>query len=89
MARCFTFETDCVHSDGESISAMVDASRDITARTFGRYVSIREVNQRLGYTGTGLTVSKDWAVSFSKSRYRGKRCVYVTWSAIEFIWVEG
>jgi len=85
------FVTDCIHSDGWSIRGMIDESRDISRRTFLQHVdreNLREVELRLGYSdhpSHGLTMAGDYHVSYSKSVYRGRPCVYFTWSAIEHI----
>lgn len=90
-----TFETDCVGSgDGAAIQAMVDSAQDITRRTFCRHVdqqSREEVERALGYQvgpGPDLTLARDWHVSYHKSTYRGRPCVYFRWSAIEHIFTE-
>ena len=95
MNSAFEFRTNCIHSTGESISEMVEAATQISYRTFRRYVSIEEVNEMLGYLNPGqrhykgrLTLQKDYAVSYYKSRYEGAPCYYVRWSAIEFIWTK-
>jgi hypothetical protein len=86
------FTTNCISSDGESINRMTDAARSITRRTFLRHVApgaLAEIEQSLCYdTGTergGLRMSNDWAVSYHKSTYRGRPCVYFRHSAIEWI----
>jgi hypothetical protein len=86
------FETCCVNSDGPSITAMVDNARDITRRTFLRHVdrdNLASVEASLKYdTGTergGLRMSKDYHVSYHRSTYRGRPCVYFRHSAIEYI----
>lgn len=84
------FETDCVHSDRESITAMQDAATEITRRTFLRHVDrgeLLDLERQLGYdTGAergGLRMAKDWHVSYARSIYRGRPCVYFQHSRIE------
>lgn len=70
---------------------MLDSSREITRRTFLKYVdrdSMREMELGLGYVAhhkQGLTMAADWAVSYHKGRYKGRRCIFFQWSAIEHI----
>ena len=79
----------CVQLNGRHVTDMVDQSRTITDRTFRKHITKGQYNElelALGYrNGTRLFLSTDYAVSFSKSKYRGRPCVYVTWSAIEHV----
>jgi hypothetical protein len=89
MATRKTFITDCISSDGESINAMKDGSVDISRSTFVRHTdneSRQDIERSLGY-GKDFSITKDWHVGYSKGTYRGKPCVYMTWSAIEYIFV--
>jgi len=82
----------CVQLNGRHITDMVDQSRTIANRTFRKHITKEQYNQlelSLGYrNGCGLYLSTDFAVNFSRSKYRGRRCVYVTWSAIEYVFAE-
>ena len=90
-----TYLTNCIGSDGASIQHMTDIARDITRKTFLQYVdraSLTALEQELGYAlptarNGELTMARDWHVSYHKSVYRGRRCVYFRWSAIEHIFV--
>ena len=87
----YRFETDCVHSDGPSIIDMVDRARRISASTFRDVIgshNYTRLEARLGYTHTNLRLDRDYHVSFHRSTYRGKPCVYVQHSRIEYIFVE-
>jgi hypothetical protein len=70
---------------------MVDKARDISRRTFLVHVNrddLAKLADEMGYARhpkQGLTLAADWAVSYHKSRYRGLPCVYLRWSAIEYI----
>lgn len=85
------FITDCVHSNGPDITAMVDAAIDITRRTFLRHVDrndLERVEGGLGYEKDprkGLTMAADYHVSYHRSKFQGRRCYYFQWSAIEHI----
>ena len=42
----------------------------------------------LSFAERGLHLSRDWGVSFYRSRYRGNRCYYMQHSAIEYIFIR-
>lgn len=81
--------TCCVNSTGEVIQDMVDRPREITYRTLLKYVSIEHLLETfpcyVKYKSMGLTINTDYGVSFCKSTYKGRKCVYVTHSGIEYI----
>ena len=83
--------TDCVSSDANSINAMIDNAREIAYRTFIRHVSLEHLLAIFpGYylnSRQGLTLKKDWYVTYHSSIYRGKPCVYLCHSAIEYVFV--
>jgi len=84
------FITDCVNSTQEAISNMIEQSKSITYKTFFKRVDWVEVSRMLGYhlhPSHGLTIKNDYHVSYSKSKYKGKSCYYVTWSSIEYIFI--
>lgn len=83
------FLTNCIESDGRSINDMKQAATMIVRRTFLRHVdrsSLNDIEKELGY-GRDFPMSKDWHVSYHKSTYRGKPCIYFVWSAIEYVFV--
>lgn len=88
-----TFTTNCISARGVDISDMVDESRQITRKTFLKHIKTEEMKNleiELGYAGhykQGLTMSRDWHVSYWKSKYRNKPCVYFSWSSIEYIFI--
>lgn len=89
----FTFVTTCVDSDARSVELMLKKAKDISWTTLWRYVDRTEVHEMLGYDVLdrrgGLTLESDVNVPKpAKSMYRGKPCVFVTWSAIEHIFVR-
>lgn len=88
------FVTSCIHANGEDITAMVRDATPVTFKTMSRVVGepFREQQKLLNYdTGRergGLRMSKDFAVSYWRSKYKGKTCYYFRWSAIEHIFTE-
>ncbi len=84
----YEYLTCCVASTAELINDMTDNGRKITANTFFKHVSLQEVNEQFGYTGTCIpSIKKDWHVAYYKSTYDGQRCYYLVHSAIEYIYV--
>lgn len=89
----YTYRTNCTESTERLIRNMLDhdENREITRATFLKYVdreSLRAVEDILGYEGhpsQGLTMAGDGYVTYWKSFYRGRPCVYFSWSAIEYI----
>lgn len=85
------YVTNCVQSTERAITDMVDNSRDITRRTFLKHVhreDLARIAEEMGYAKhprQGLTLAADWSISYHKSQYRGRPCVYLCWSAIEYI----
>jgi hypothetical protein len=73
---------------------MQDKAVSITYRTMRRKLGkvLTDVEEMLGYdTGRGkrgLRMKNDFAVSFYKSTYQGKPCLYFVWSHIEHIFLE-
>lgn len=97
----YAYETSCVHAKGEDIQEMVDLARKITWETFRKYVYWREVKSLFpdysyrgenfdeqGILTIGFHIKDDFAVSFWKSRYRGKPCYFISHSGIEYIWTK-
>jgi len=83
------FVTDCVHSTANLISEMVDTAKEITYRTFSKYVDINEVSLNFGYAlpfQRGLHLKNDYAVRFFKSKYKSKLCYFMQHSCIEYIY---
>lgn len=93
MGMTYEYLTSCVDSTADAINAMVVRAIDVTYRTMLlRCPGLLDWAESVGYErdgrSGGLTLERDWAVSFHRSKYRGKRCYYVRWSAIEHIFVE-
>ena len=82
----------CVDSTAEDIHAMRDATEDIDFATFSEHADEWEKwAADAGYDpvgSDGLTLAEDWHVSYHRSQYRGRPCIYLVWSAYEHIWVD-
>lgn len=92
------FVTTCVNASGDDITAMNDAAKEITYDRMRRIVGqpFVDLQKQLNYDvpGTrgrdriGLTMRGDWAVSYHRSTYQGKPCLFFRWSHIEHIFQE-
>lgn len=90
----FRFITDCVNSTAGLIAPMNDAAVDISRRTFLKKVDreqLRAIECQLGYSShpkQGLTMARDFHVSYFRSKFGGRKCYFFRWSAIEYVFVE-
>lgn len=89
----YEHHTSCVQSTAKLIGDMVAAASDITYRTMLKHCpGLLDWAESVGYERNsrwgGLSLKNDWAVSFHRSEYGGRRCYYVCWSAIEHIFLE-
>jgi hypothetical protein len=92
----YSYAGCCIDSDAESITDMTERERSVSFRTILKHVGIEalaRVFPSYDWRGSthaagGLHMRNDWHVSYHKSWYRGRRCYYVRWSAIEFIFTE-
>lgn len=84
----YHFLIDCVQADcGQDINDMKETGREITRRTFLKYVnkeSLKEVENNLGYD-RDFSMARDWHVSYHKGTFCGDPAVWFVWSAIEHI----
>jgi len=92
MKKTYEYKTCCVNASGRDIENMVDSAIEITYNTFRKHVPsiiifARENGYATGRHKKGLRLKDDYAVSFHRGKYRGKRCYYIRHSAIEYIYV--
>lgn len=86
-----TYQFNC--PDVASLRDMIQRGRGIARKTFLRHVcrkSLLALEQALGYAchpSQGLTMAGDRHVGYFKSMYGGQLCVYITWSAIEYVFL--
>jgi hypothetical protein len=89
----YTYTTNCVSAKGDDISEMVDIAEDVTYDELKEHCQgLKEWELGNGYQpdgGKGLTLRKDWAVSYHRSKYLGRPCYYIYHSAIESVWTKG
>lgn len=85
------FETDCIHSDGPSINALLESATDISYATAYKILGpvLTQRAAELGYGGRGgLKLKDDWHVSYHRGVYRCRPAVFFRWSAIEQIFLR-
>lgn len=74
------------------LEKMIDEATEITYRTFCQHCNWREASELFGYDTHpkqgGLMLKNDWAVTYQRSKYKGKRCYVLCHSAIEYIFVH-
>lgn len=88
VARC-TDEHTWLHR--ARLEALYEADQEITADTFFRHVSLKEVSAELGYAfghEVGLHLKADYHVSYYRSTWRGVPCLHLEWSRIDHIFVQ-
>lgn len=94
MPETFTLRHRCTDQDmrASDLEDMYEADREITYRTFRKHCSdLPEVAQSLGYavgSERGLRLVNDGHVRFFRSRYKGRLCYHMDWSAIDHIWLQ-
>ncbi len=67
-----------------------DSSREIGYNRFLYYLGedkVRELERDLGYKGSGLTLKKDFHISYFTGKWRGEWAVCMMWSSIHHIWL--
>jgi hypothetical protein len=85
--RCDDFD----HTDVYELNKMVEGAKDSTYDTMQRHCAgLRNWALEQGYDPFkgGLTLRKDWHVSYHRSRIFGRRCYFLRWSSFEVIWIE-
>lgn len=66
-----------------------DNLREIKYRTFAKHVDVGTLSELLGYsfgrTNRGLRLRDDYHVRYGKSKFRGRTCYHLDWSAVDHI----
>jgi hypothetical protein len=83
---------DCGMANLPALNEMIERETQVSYRTLMRRVGrevLASVPQFDGYDWRlrprDLTMKRDFHVSYHRSVWQGRRCYYVRWSAIEFI----
>jgi hypothetical protein len=89
--NCVAWPDDDVHEPG-GLCDMSESARGISRRTFLRHVDPddrKELEAALGYAphdpGASLTMTRDWHVSYHRSKLHGRRVYFFKHSAIEYV----
>lgn len=87
----YLYECSCVDcTDVGALTEMIDSSNKVSYLTMLKHCEgLLKWAAEHGYShrsDQGVTLKKDWAVSYHKSTFRGAPCYYLCWSCIEFIW---
>lgn len=90
------FVGTCISAGMKNLDALIkmcDTAKPITHRTFRHHLDreqYQHLTRSLGYSAGrgGLTLPKDFHVGYYRSTYHQKPCVFLTHSAIEYIFVE-
>lgn len=90
---CVSWPSNDVHCEGGLVD-LIDEAITITRKTFMSHVDrddLRLVESQLGYEShpsKGPTMAGDWAVSYHRSKWHGKRVYFFKYSAIEYVFVN-
>jgi len=90
MNKKYTFLTSCVHvpkKDVDYLFEMTDNAVEITQKTFFKYVDRKEVYEMLGYS-RNFPMKNEYHVSYYKSKFKGMKCYFLSWSSMEYIFTE-
>lgn len=94
MAKEYVYETSCVACNDrlDALNKMIEDAVDIKYGTMQRNCKGLDAwAWEHGYENNvkqGLTLNRDWHVSYHKSTFEGQPCYFMRWSAFEFIWVK-
>lgn len=83
---CTNLATD---EELDSHQSMIDGSKSASLATARRAIGTDLVRwaREHGYDRS-FPLKNDWHVGHFRSVFLGRRCIYVVWSAFEFIWLE-
>jgi hypothetical protein len=85
--NCINWPKDDIET---GLIPMIDRSQRITYKTFLQHVSINDLEELFpdytwGPGKKGLRISKDFNVSFHRSKLQGNLMYYVRWSGVEYV----
>jgi hypothetical protein len=85
------YTTNCVNSSATALEAMLERAEEISFEEFAREIDTTELRRLFphydwaGSTPGGLRLRDDYMVSCWRSRFKGRPCVFVCHSCIEYI----
>lgn len=87
--RNYDFLTSCVEcEDVDALSQMIEDAEQLTYRTFRKHLGPQLLvwAREKGYD-RDLPLQRDWHVTYYRSTFGSDPCLFLCWSAIEFIWI--
>lgn len=86
----YHYLTNCTEADGPSITEMVDHATEITYDSLRRMVGVAQLMSLFPvYLENSPKMKDDPYVKYFRSTFKGRPCLFVEWSAIEFVFVKG
>ena len=91
--NCTSWKKGDVGCDG-GLSDMIDSAIEITRRTFLKHVDrddLRDLGDAFGYSehhSRGLTMARDWHITYCRGKLHGRRAYYFVHSAIEYVFTN-
>ena len=89
MSKRYHYTTNCTISTARKIQDMIDQSIEVTYKTILKLIGMDEIKNTFSFYAwngqKGLKLKDDYAVSFYRSKYQGKRAYYICHSAIEYV----
>ena len=78
---------NCVGSDAQSIEKMTDKAKEISYKELLTFVTEKQIFELFPFYKDleNLTIESDYTTAFYKSKYKGKKCVFIEHSRIEYI----
>lgn len=89
-SNCVSWPSDDVDAEG-GLSDLIDGSIGTTRETFLKHVNrddIQDMLTRMGYAShprDGVTLKRDWAVSYGRGKLHGRTAYFMTHSLIEYV----
>jgi len=94
----YQYYTNCAGLTKSQVPAlhdMTEQSVDVTYTTFRKAVGGDELDAwaadhgyDIGNQRGGLRLKSDWHVAYYRSKWKGRRCYYLVWSAYEEIFLS-
>jgi hypothetical protein len=94
MSKRFYYEAACpdLYDRVEALEAMtetaVESSYDQMVRHCAGLLDWAVDHSYERHPNHGLTLKDDWHVAYYRSTFEGRKCYYLVYSAMEFIWCE-
>jgi len=90
----YEYYTNCVNCrDVEALHEMIEIGQVMTKRDFWAIVGKDALKELFPFykwnkSDDGISMWRDWSISYFKSYFQGKPCLYLVYSAIEYIFLD-